>query len=372
VVLFEEEEKKENPAETTTSILKKSCTPAEAKKVVARLQDELSNAKQSHQMTIEELETSNEELQSANEELQSSNEELQSTNEELETSREEMQSLNEELATVNTELQEKVQEESKMAEEMQSLLSNMDIATIFLDSDLRILRFTPQATNVTNLLDRDIGRSFGDIKKTVLDTDVDALIQEVDSTGTPKQLEVRGEDGRWYFMRVIPYREAGEQSGGIALTFVDMSEIAGLKEAYRGLISASAQVLYRMNPDWSEMRKFHGGAFIADTEKSNRNWLNEHIHPDDQKRALEVIHKAVKAGSIFELEHRVLRIDGTVGWTASRAAPVRDATGEIVQWVWAASDITKIKLNEEKLAELEEEMKKCNAELKELKKGDRR
>ena len=201
VVFFEEE--KVPKAEASTK--EKRYTKKEAVKMLAQLRAELSNAKQSHQMTIEELETSNEELQSANEELQSSNEELQSTNEELETSREELQSLNEELATVNTELQEKIQEHAGTVEEVETLLSNMDIATIFLDSDLRVVRFTPQATEVTNLLDRDLARLFSDIKKNILDADVDAVIQEVLKSKSPKQMQVEGKNGHPYLMTVTPF-----------------------------------------------------------------------------------------------------------------------------------------------------------------------
>jgi two-component system CheB/CheR fusion protein len=224
VVFFEEEKS----LKTEVSGKEKPYTKKEATKLVAQLQSELSNAKQSQQMTMEELESSNEELQSANEELQSSNEELQSTNEELETSREELQSLNEELVTVNMELQEKIQQQASAAEEVESLLSNMDIATIFLDSDLRVVRFTPQASEVTNLLDRDIARLFSDIKKNILDTDVDAVIQEVLKSKSPKKMEVEGKNGHPYLMTVTPFRTTENKLRGIVLTFV---EIAGVREA---------------------------------------------------------------------------------------------------------------------------------------------
>ena len=239
VVLFEEEKQ----PEAEVSLKKRSYTEKEAKKLVALLENELRNAKQSHQMTTEELETANEELQSTNEELQSSNEELQSTNEELETSREELQSLNEELATVNTELQEKIQEQSRATEDMQSLLSNMDIATIFLGSDLNIIRFTPQATKVTNLLDRDIGRSFRDIKKNILDLDVDSEIGDVLKSMSPKKMEVLSEDGIPYLLRIIPYREAGERMGGVVLTFVDTTEIKQASECAESIIDVVRESL---------------------------------------------------------------------------------------------------------------------------------
>jgi PAS domain S-box-containing protein len=121
------------------------------------------------------------------------------------------------------------------------------------------------------------------------------------------------------------------------------------EDRYRALSNASSQVLYRMSPDWSEMRHLQGGSFIADTKEPKRNWLQEYIHPDDQKRVLEAIAEAVGTGNVFELEHRVRRVDGTLGWTFSRAVPVRNAAGDIVEWFGAASDITGRKRAEEEL-----------------------
>lgn len=109
---------------------------------------------------------------------------------------------------------------------------------------------------------------------------------------------------------------------------------------YRALVQASSQVLYRMSPDWSEMQQLQGGDFLADTEKPNRNWLQDYIHPDDQPSVLEKIAEAVQSEAVFEFEHRVRRVDGTLGWTHSRAVPVRNGAGEIVEWFGAASDIT--------------------------------
>lgn len=131
---------------------------------------------------------------------------------------------------------------------------------------------------------------------------------------------------------------------------------ASLRESearLRALVSASAQVLYRMSPDWSEMHQLQGGNFLADTEKPNSNWMAEYIHPDDRAWVGAVIENAVRTGSVFELEHQVLRADGTIGWTASRAVPVRNVEGEIIEWFGAASDITERKRTEQALQENE-------------------
>src|SRR5262249_33211980 len=132
-------------------------------KRIEYLERELQHVKESHQTTLEELETSNEELKSANEELQSINEELQSTNEELETSKEEMQSLNEEMTTVNTELQSKEDELSRTNDDKQNLLNITEIATVFLDNNLNIKRFTDKAKELVTLRATDIGRPISDL-----------------------------------------------------------------------------------------------------------------------------------------------------------------------------------------------------------------
>ena len=130
---------------------------------ISQLEQELKYSQEHLQTTIEEVETSNEELKSSNEELQSTNEELQSANEELETSKEELQSLNEELVTVNAELQGKIEDLSRANDDMKNLLDSTKIATIFLDSQLCIRRFTPEATKIINLIQSDVGRPVGHI-----------------------------------------------------------------------------------------------------------------------------------------------------------------------------------------------------------------
>lgn len=129
-----------------------------------------------------------------------------------------------------------------------------------------------------------------------------------------------------------------------------------IEERYRALVIATSDVVYQMSPDWSEMRLLHGKSFIADTEKPRRNWLQEYIHPDDQPHVMEVINEAIRTKSVFELEHRVIRVDGTLGWTFSRAIPLFDAEGKIYEWFGAASDITSRKEIEEKLEKLNKDL----------------
>jgi len=186
------------------------------------LEKELQNTRESHQITIEELESSNEELKSTNEELQSANEELQSTNEELESSKEELQSLNEELHTVNSELQSKVDELSEAHDDMRNLLNTIEIATVFVDNDMCIRRFTTRATSIINLIQTDIGRPIQHVVPNLVYENMVADLAEVLKTLTPKEAEVESRDHHWYKMRIIPYRTTDNRIDGAVLTFASI------------------------------------------------------------------------------------------------------------------------------------------------------
>jgi two-component system CheB/CheR fusion protein len=192
---------------------------------VEELERELQHTKESLQTTIEELETSNEELKSTNEELQSTNEELQSTNEELETSKEEMQSLNEELTTVNTEMQSKVDDLSRANDDMQNLLNSTEIATIFLDNELNIKRYTEQAKRLINLIQTDVGRPVADLVSSLKYDQLVSDCKTVLRSLVFKQSEVQTRDGHWYLMRIMPYRTAENMIDGLVVTFVDTQQL---------------------------------------------------------------------------------------------------------------------------------------------------
>ena len=126
------------------------------------------------------------------------------------------------------------------------------------------------------------------------------------------------------------------------------------EERFRAFVTASSDVVYRMSPDWREMRELRGREFIADTDAPNRGWLEKYIHPDNQPHVLAVIDEAIRTKGVFQLQHRVLRLDGTLGWTFSRAIPLLDANGAIVEWIGAATDVTARKRAEDALRESEE------------------
>jgi two-component system CheB/CheR fusion protein len=204
------------------------------------LENELQRNYEDLQSTREEMQTSQEELKSTNEELQSTNEELQSTNEELTTSREEMQSLNEELQTVNVELQSKVNDFIRSNDDMKNLLNSTEIATLFLDKELNIRRFTVSTTKIIKLRSNDIGRPFTELVTDLHYPDIESDARNVLVTLTSVERATESKDNRWFNVRIMPYRTLDDRIDGLVITFSDItkakeleSEVKILKEKLR-------------------------------------------------------------------------------------------------------------------------------------------
>ncbi|RMG37013.1 MAG: response regulator [Planctomycetota bacterium] len=193
-----------------------------SRKRIAELESELQRTRENLQATIEELETSNEELQAANEELAASNEELQATNEEL-------HSVNEELHSVNAEYQRKIAELTELYDDMEHLFEATEVATVFLDGDLKIRRITPKATEVFNIIDRDVGRRFDSFTHNIDDPDLMENIVEALRSGTRVEREVQDRTGRWYFLRILPYRSGGTVQG-VVVTLIDTQTLHTARE----------------------------------------------------------------------------------------------------------------------------------------------
>jgi two-component system CheB/CheR fusion protein len=207
--------------------------------VLSQLEAELQRKKLQLQETIEHAEVSNEELRAANEELQAINEELRSATEELETSKEELQSVNEELITVNYELKLKVEETGKANDDLNNLIASTDIATIFVDSGMRIKRFTPRATDIFSIIPADSGRSLLDLTHRL---DYRELADDVALTFNTLRMverEVRSHDGRYYIVRLLPYRTREDRIEGAVMTFFD---ITGRREAEEKLRAGQARM----------------------------------------------------------------------------------------------------------------------------------
>jgi two-component system CheB/CheR fusion protein len=192
--------------------------------LLTQMQQELQLTRDRLRASREEFEAANEELRAANEELQSINEEYRSTAEELETSKEELQSMNEELQTLNSELKMKLEGVSRAHSDLQNLMAATEVGTLFLDTGLRINRFTPSLADLFSVTPSDEGRPITDfthrLKYTSLEADARAVLKDL----APIEREVESEPGRWFLMRLRPYRTLDDRIDGVVATFVDVTE----------------------------------------------------------------------------------------------------------------------------------------------------
>jgi two-component system, chemotaxis family, CheB/CheR fusion protein len=198
---------------------------------IAALQQELRTKDEYLHAMQEQLKSTNEELKSSNEEMQSINEELQSTNEELETSTEELQSVNEELSTVNNELSVKVSDLSLINNDMKNLLAGSGIATIFVDHQLRIMRYTPTMVQLINLIPTDVGRPVAHVVSNLVG--YDRLVEDAQAvldTLAPRNVQVQIKKGPWFTMRIMPYRTLENVIEGVVITFVDITELKRIED----------------------------------------------------------------------------------------------------------------------------------------------
>jgi two-component system, chemotaxis family, CheB/CheR fusion protein len=195
---------------------------------IEQLRQDLETTRNYLQNTIQKHETTNQELRAANEEIQSSNEELQSTNEELETAKEELQSTNEELTTVNEELHSRQLELIQVNNDLHNLINSVHVPIVILGQDMRIRRFTPMAEKILKLIPTDVGRPLSDINIELGVNDLPALIAEVTESLTSKELEVQDGEGRWYSLRIRPYKTADNKIDGVVLTLFDVGTMKAM------------------------------------------------------------------------------------------------------------------------------------------------
>lgn len=220
------------------------------------LEKELKYAREKIQDTLEAMQSSQEELKFTNEELQSTNEELQSTNEELMSSKEEMQSLNEELQTLNAELQSKVDDFARVSNDMKNLLNSTDIATLFLDNEMNIRRFTLQAVKIFKLIKSDIGRPFTDLVSDLIYPNLSDDILKVLKTLTFIKKQIPTKDGRWFSIRIMPYRTLDEKTDGVVITFFNISDLKEVEvklneteQMNRLLLNSTSDIIVNLSAD---------------------------------------------------------------------------------------------------------------------------
>jgi two-component system CheB/CheR fusion protein len=211
----------------------RSRAPSSRSAQVTELESDLRHARTELSSTREVMQRSQEDLKSANEEMQSTNEELQSTNEELTTAKEEMQSMNEELQTVNHELQGRVDELSRANNDMKNLLNSTDIATLFLDDEMRVRRFTTQAAKIIKLIPGDVGRPITDLASDLLYPDLVPDVRAVLRTLGSAEKPVAVRDGAWFTVRIMPYRTLDDRIDGAVITFTDITVAKTLEAKLR-------------------------------------------------------------------------------------------------------------------------------------------
>lgn len=249
LVLFQTVERPTLPPQTLDGAPKgKKGKPSEAEREIETLRSELAATQEDLRAIIEEQEATNEELQSANEEILSSNEELQSTNEELETAKEELQATNEELTTVNEELQNWNAELAKVNGDLTNLIESVDMVYVVLDNELRIRRFTPTAQKVLNLIPSDVGRPIGDLKPNLQVDNLPDLIQQAISKVRHREQDVRDLSGRWYSMKIQPYKTQDHRIDGAILALSDIDTLRRIQESARD-VEQSLRSLVRQPPD---------------------------------------------------------------------------------------------------------------------------
>jgi two-component system CheB/CheR fusion protein len=208
-----------------------------------RLSEELKRTKEYLQAIIQEQEATNEELKSANEEALSSMEELQSSNEELETAKEELQSSNEELVTLNEQAQSRNANLAQLSDDLANVLAGTNIPILLLERDHRLRRANPTAEKLLHLLPGDVGRPIGDIRLHIDAPDLEELISEVIHQEKELRRDVTSRDGRWYSMRIHPFRTRERGIDGVLLTFVDIHDLYQSREALRREKNVVAAIL---------------------------------------------------------------------------------------------------------------------------------
>ncbi|MGD8854458.1 MAG: PAS domain S-box protein [Gammaproteobacteria bacterium] len=335
--------------------------------LVRQLEYQLKATQEDLQGTIEELESSNEELKASNEEVMSMNEELQSTNEELETSKEELQSLNEELSTLNQQLQEKVEELEAANNDITNLLASSEVATVFLDTELRIRRFTPPTAKLLTLQNSDIGRSFSDFSMKFHDPTLLEDCRRVLETLHSLEQEIHAGEECYYLRRILPYRTADNRIEGVVITFFDITErvaTEGRARLFASVVQDSNDAITVQDLDgritaWNRGAERMYGYREAEALGMN---IRDILPADRRAEALELVKRIAAGEAIQSFETQRLTRDGhtlDVWLTLTR---VNDAAGIPVALSTTERDITGIKQTQEELRQLNESLEQRVAE----------
>ncbi len=358
VVFDEQGEPEERGAETPAEPAEPAAT-ALLEEELGRLREQLESSVQARDVTIEEL-------QSANEELQSINEEQKATAEELETSGEELQSINEELTTVNQEHRGTIEELKQTNADLRNLMDVTQIATLFLDRQMRVRRFTPSLTKLFNLAAADQGRPLSHLTHRLryaeLVNDAESVLASLETV----EREVTSEDGDWYSVRIHPYRSLDDRIDGVAITFYDISLPKRLEAELRTAMERLQLALESAElGDWElDLRSHeaprrsprHDEIFGYDEPVADWSYeiFLEHVHPDDRAEVDRKFERALASGEAWDFECRIIRSDGETRWIWARGGIYYDSDRNPLRSLGVVGDITGRK-------EMEDEMRAAKA-----------
>lgn len=316
----------------------------EVEQRILDLEQELQFTNENLQATIEELETSNEELQATNEELLSSNEELQSTNEEL-------QSVNEELYTVNSEHQRKIMELTELNNDIDNLLTSTEIGTVFLDERLQVRKYTPYIQQVFNIIESDIGRPLSHLTHCLVEVNILEVVQRVMATTKSVEQKVHSGDGRWFYLRVLPYHVAPQTFAGVVITLIEVTELVHAERALEeseARLNLAEKVAEFATWQWD----ISTGTMVFTRSFEQLLGFGPHrmarnfeavlacVHADDRQRVIETVSEAVEQGADYEVIHRLCRSDGSQRLVKQVGVAGCGAGGKAAQMTGIIVDIT--------------------------------
>jgi two-component system CheB/CheR fusion protein len=333
----------------------------QADPLARHLDAEIDRLKAQLRDTVEQYEASTEELKASNEELQAMNEEMRAATEELETSREELQSINEELTTVNQELKTKVEQLSDANSDMTNLMNATEIATIFVDRNLRIMRFTPAAVNLFNLIPGDVGRPLTDMATQLdyphLGTDARRVLERL----VPVEREVGQSNGSWYLARLIPYRTSDDRIAGVVFTFIDITERKQAEEVrlwLSAVVSSTSDGIVSFALDQTIL-SWNGGAqrlFGYAPEEAIGKPL-ELLSAEPSEEHGRIVNDVAGGRTVENLETVRRRKDGSRIHVALTASPITDNAGHVLAGTMLVRDISAARAAAEELRQSEERLR---------------
>jgi PAS domain S-box-containing protein len=343
----------------------------EKERVTRQLGEEVRHLRDRLQATVEEYETSNEELKAANEELQSINEEYRSTTEELETSKEELQSVNEELETVNNELKNKLEEISRAHSDLQNLMVATEIATLFLDRDLRVQSYTDRVEEIFNIMKTDRGRPIGHLTHRLTYPELSNDARMVIRTLVPLEREVERNDGKaWYLARLRPYRTVDDRIEGVVLTLVNVTHMKETEQALRRANRLLDLSLGAAGTGWSTWNAGTGHGenddrirellgYPADgSHLTMADWLDR-VHPEDRPALEAAMQTVAENGGKLETEFRVVLPSGETRYVQSAGVFVSDQDDNGPFWTGLMRDVTDRVLLNQSLEEARENLQQA-------------